>query len=234
MALIVQESNGHHNIETWRTQPMYSFSEAAHLAHVSASTVRNWLFGYTARGGEVQPLFRQPHRNGAMVSFLQLIEIVVAGNFRKSGRVSFQTVRRAHDNAKLQWALECPFAHSQLDALGGHIVQRLHSERSGESLQALDEPQQWALPGLVLDTVHQLEYEMELAARWYPIGKEIPIVVDPRLSAGLPTISGRGVTIEAIIRRFRSGQRIDFISQDFELEPYIIEEAVRYAEKVAA
>ena len=35
----------------WRTQPMYSFSEAAHLAHVSVSTVRNWLLGYfTERG----------------------------------------------------------------------------------------------------------------------------------------------------------------------------------------
>jgi uncharacterized protein (DUF433 family) len=214
---------------------MYTFSEAGHLAHVSASTVRNWLFGYTSRyGGEVAPLFRSPGESGATVSFLQLIEIVLAGNFRKSERVSFQTVRHAYENARTQWNIEYPFAHLRLEALGGHIVQRLRSERPGRSLQALDEPQQWTLPGLVLATISQLDYELDLAARWYPVGKTLPIVVDPRVSAGIPTVIGRGVTIGVIHKRFKAGQRLDFIAQDFELETATVEEAVRYAEQVAA
>ena len=89
-----------HNYENgslngWRTQQMYTFSEAGHLAHVSPSTVRNWLFGYAGgHDGPVAPLFARRDETGAMVSFLQLIEIVVAENFRKAEHVGFQTVRR--------------------------------------------------------------------------------------------------------------------------------------------
>ena len=225
-------SNGHNE---WRTQPMYTFSEAGHLAHVAASTVRNWLFGYTGRYGEaVPPLFEAPGGSGAMVSFLQLIEVVVAGNFRKAERVSFRTVRRAYENAKAQWGIDYPFAHLRLEALGGHIVQRFRTDRPGRSLQALDEPLQWTLPGLVLETLAQLDYEFDLAARWYPVGKAVHIVVDPKITSGLPTIVGRGVTVEVIHQRFKAGQRLEYIAQDFALDATLVEEAVRYGERVVA
>lgn len=213
---------------------MYSFSEAAHLAHVSSSTVRNWILGYKGKGREVRPLFPPRDDQGPTVSFLQLVEIVVAAKFRKSERVSYERVKRAHENAQQQYHLEYPFAHLRLEAIGGHIVQRLHDEQPGASIQTLDEPQQWTLPGMVLDTIQQLEYERELAARWYPVGKNVPIVVDPRISAGLPTIEGRGVTIQAIYKRWKAGYRIGFIASDFRLEAELVERALQYAEQVAA
>lgn len=217
----------------WRTQPMYSFSEAAHLAHVSPSTVRNWLLGYTTKQREVPPLFKVTLEQGARCSFLQFIEIVVAAQFRKAERVSFQTVRRAYENAQQEWNLEYPFAHLQLRALGGHIVRIIRQCEPRTSFQAIDQLGQWTLPGLVQETIDQLDYEYELAARWYPIGKHIPIVVDPRISAGVPVVLGRGVTIQVIHKRFKAGQRIGFIAEDFELKDSVVEEVVRYAERVA-
>ena len=84
----------------WRTQPMYSFAEAAHLSNVSTSTVRNWLVGYTGRNREIRPLFSSHTDQGPRISFLQLIEIVVAAKFRKAERVSYQTVYAAYVHAK--------------------------------------------------------------------------------------------------------------------------------------
>ena len=78
----------------WRTNPLYTVPEAAHMAHVSSNTVRNWLYG-TERH---EPLFRVPP--APMVSFLQLVEIVIAANFRKAENVSFDRVRRAYANAQ--------------------------------------------------------------------------------------------------------------------------------------
>ena len=222
--------------QLWRTGPLYTFAEAGRLAHVSTSTVRNWLSGYTGVTGKAVPrLINKSENDAAMVSFLQLIEVVVAGKFRKAERVSFRTVRRAYENAATQWELEYPFAHLRLEALGGHIVQRLREERARRSLQALDNPQQWSLPGLVVETVQQMEYDKkEIAVRWYPVGKQYPIVVDPKVTSGVPTIEHRGVTIEVIHKRFKAGQKLDFIARDFELEPDIVEEALRFAEQVAA
>ena len=231
-----QLSNGHEAVNGWRTESMYSFAEAAHLANVSATTVKNWLFGYTVRGREVPPLF--PSDNDAMVSFLQMIEIMVAGRFRKSASgksLSFKKVRDAHVNAQESWGIEYPFAHMKLEALGGHIVHFLRVGGSVDSYQALDAPEQWTLPGLLRsETVDQIEYDDELAARWFPIGKTVPIVVDPRLSTGLPVIEGRGVTVQAIRKRFKAGLRIDFIAKDFEMDPGLVETALQYCERVAA
>ncbi|MSQ07047.1 MAG: hypothetical protein EXR54_06320 [Dehalococcoidia bacterium] len=114
-----EKTQGSGSINGWRTQPMYTFPEAAHLAHVSPGTVRNWLLGNQQYGRP--PLFNAQGNQGPMVSFLQLIEIMVARNFRLAERVSFDRVRRAYANAQRIWELEYPFAHLQLEAIGGHI-----------------------------------------------------------------------------------------------------------------
>ena len=231
-----QVINGHQALNGWRTESMYSFREAARLANVSTTTVKNWLFGYTIRGREVPPLFLSD--NGAMVSFLQMIEIMVAGQFRKSAlgkSVPFSVVRAAHVKARKLWDVEYPFAHLKLEALGGHIVHFMREGGSPDSFQALDTPGQWTLPGLLRrETTDQLEYDDELAARWFPIGRTVPIVIDPRLSTGLPVIQGRGVTVQAIRKRFNAGLRIDFIAKDFDMNPDLVETAIQYGERVAA
>lgn len=224
--------NGHDRFDGWRTQPMYTFQEAARLAHVSPSTVRNWLFGYTTKAGQAVSPLMPSQEQIPRCSFLQLVEIVVAAQFRKAAHKSYQTVRRAYENARDNWQLEYPFAHLRLESLGGHIV---HVIQQGQvSFQAVDQLEQWSIPGLVKETISRLEYESDLAARWYPVGKAVPIVVDPRISSGVPVVLGRGVTIEVIHKRFKAGQRIDFIAKDFELANSIVEDVLRYAEKVAA
>ena len=227
--------NGHGN--GWRTESMYTFGEAAQLAHVSTSTVKNWLFGYTIKGRDVPPLFSSGH--GERVSFLQMIEIMVAARFRKSkvGRsVSFHAVRNAYVYAQESWGMEYPFAHLRLEPLGGHIVHFLSGRGDSASYQAMDTPEQWSLPGLVRETISQLEYDHELAARWFPVGKGIPIVVDPRISTGLPVIEKTGITVRILYKRWKAGQDIAFLARDYDLETPVVETVLRYADstKLAA
>jgi uncharacterized protein (DUF433 family) len=221
--------NGHNG---WRTQPMYSFTEVAHLAQVSVGTVRNWLLGYSTSQGEIKPLFERHPEEGRACSFLQLIEIVVAAKFRKAERVPFKTVRQAYDNARKIWPhLEYPFASLELKSIGGHIVHIIRVP--GIALQAIDQPEQYTIPDLVQETLAQIEYEYELASKWHPVGMGIPIVVDPKISGGLPIVQGRGITVEAIHKRFIAKQKMDFIASDFELDRETVEEIIRYAEQVA-
>jgi uncharacterized protein (DUF433 family) len=214
----------------WRTQPMYSFREVAHLSGVSVGTVRNWLRGYSTERGMVEPLFKGHPEEEKACSFLQLIEIVVAAKFRKAERVSFRIVRCAYDNARELFKIDYPFASLELKAIGKHIVHIIRVP--GTSLQAIDQPEQFTLPDLVQETLAQIEYEYELAARWWPAGKRIPIVVDPRISAGVPVVKGRGITVEAIYKRFKAEQEIAFIEKDLKLEHGIVEKVIRFREKV--
>lgn len=231
-------SNGHQNLEVLRVQPMYSYTEAAHLARVSTSTVRNWLLGYAGTGRDVPPLFTTHERERAMVSFLNLIEIVVAAQFRKSAHVKYQMVRHAYEDAKKIFELDYPFAHLKLEAIGGYIVHNYLGQVSGASMQSMSEPLQWTLglplPDEVLQTINQLDYIFDLAARWFPAGKEVPIVLDPLMSSGTPTILGSHVTISAIHQRFKAGYKIDFLAKDYELDRDVVETAIQYADLVAA
>lgn len=215
----------------WRTQPMYSFKEVALLSGLSITTVRNWLLGYTVEERKVSPLLKEPP-NTTCCSFINLIEVMVAARFRKAEGTKYEVVKHTYENAKKLYSLEHPFANSKLrlKAVGGHIV---HMIREKGSLQAIDTPEQYTLPSLVVAMIEQLEYELELASRWYPVGKKIPIVVDPYISAGVPTIYGRSITVENITKRFYVGRQTwEFIAKDLELEQKVIEEVIRFAPRV--
>ncbi len=68
-----------------------------------------------------------------------------------------------------------------------------------------------------------------MASKWYPVGKNIPIVVDPYISSGVPVIEGRGITVENIGKRFYDGkQSWDFIASDLELPINVIQEVIRF------
>jgi len=218
------------NKNGWRTQPMYSFKEVARLSGVSVSTVRNWLFGYTVDERQVSPLLKALP-DATCCSFLNLVEVMVAARFRKAEGTKYEVVKRAYENARELYSLEHPFASDlRLKSVGGHIV---HMIKEKGSFQAIDTPEQFTLPNLVAEMMEQLEFELELASKWYPVGKNIPIVVDPYISSGVPIIEGRGITVENIEKRFYAGKQTwDFIASDLEIPVNVIQEVIRFAPKV--
>ena len=219
--------------DSWRISPIYTFSEAARLAKTTPGTIKRWIVGTKTS----IPLFEPAHldeRDPAVVSFVQLVEVVVASSFRRKGNVSLEVVRQAHHNARNHLGVEYPFASLKLEPLAGHIILRLRQDKLEKGLPAIDSLGLSTIPGLTIEVLDDLEYETELATRWWPVGKQRPIVIDPRFSAGLPTIPQRRVTIQNIRKRWLAGQTIQFISKDLELEDMTVEDALRYSEQIAA
>lgn len=231
----------HNGVESWRTDPLYTIPEAAHLAHVSTPTVKRWLFGYQTGASEMPPVFGEADRDDPMVSFLQLAEIIVASAFRHR-KIKLEVIRSAHAKAQLETRIEYPFAAVRFESIGGHIL-RLYDLENGtnfvdvppeNSFEALDAPGNFTLPQIVMETMHTFEYEHELAARWYPVANTKLIVVDPRYSAGIPTIAGRRVSANSVIKRFRAGLSISLIADDLLLTTEDVETIIRYADEIAA
>ncbi len=222
--------------DAWRTLPAYTVSEAARLAGTTAPTVRRWVWG-----NEIAPVFGKqssPSDQPVTVSFLMLAEIVVAVNFRRSN-VKLDTVRKAHAFAREFLKVSHPFAFSEFEMLGGHIMHEFSLE-SGEPplYRALDtEGKQVALPMKVLKRVRQLEFveEQGFAARWFPLGREVPVVVDPRFAAGRPSVAGRGIRAETILTRFFKGREsISALAEDFDLDTKVVEIIIQNEKALAA
>ena len=111
---------------------------AARLAKVAPNTIRRWISGTET----AKPVFDNSSyviaRDSAVVSFIQLVEIVVASNFRKEGRVSLDVVRRAYVNAKAHFDIEYPFASLKLEPLAAHIIVRLREAKDIQGIPAID------------------------------------------------------------------------------------------------
>jgi uncharacterized protein (DUF433 family) len=219
--------------DSWRTSPIYTVPEAARLAKTSPGTIKRWMLGTETS----HPIFDSERTNAsdlAAVSFLQLVEIVVAIYFRRKGRVSLDVVLQAYDNARSRLEVEYPFASLRLEPLAGHIILRLRQVKQGQGFPAIDMLGLSTIPGFKIDVLDDIEYDTDFAIRWWPAGRQRPIVIDPRFSAGLPTIPQRRVTIENIRKRWLAGQTIKFISRDLDLEDKTVEDALRYGEQAAA
>jgi uncharacterized protein (DUF433 family) len=54
------------------------------------------------------------------------------------------------------------------------------------------------------------------------------VVIDPRVQFGRPCLAGTGIPTEVVVERFNAGESIREIAADYEVDPQLIEEAVRY------
>jgi len=141
--------------------------------------------------------------------------------------VPLERVRRAHAYARVYLGLPYPFASLKLRQEGGHILHDFVEAEPGEGTLVLSLGGQWVLPKGVQAELEDVEYG-EWATEWFPFGRHVPIVVNPRIAAGSPTNYGTAVTVHTIRQRFEAGERIDFLAQDYDIRPSDVEEALRH------
>ena len=215
--------------ERWRTRPVYSISQAAGLAHTSSATVRRWLYGYDQPGHQMHPVFSDRDDENGYLSFLDVAEIVVASGFRRKG-ITLERIRGAWRYAASSWAVDYPFATLNMKQYGLHVVTEFQLQEPGTALLVLDMQGQLSFPGLVAESLENFDWLDQWASRWFPVGKDVPIVIDPQMAAGRPTVENRGITIDTIMRRFTTGkQDPSFIAEDYDINEANIMNIIRYA-----
>lgn len=179
---------------------IYSPAEAAALLKAPPAEVRRWAFGYSrVRDGERKsygPLIRTalPVLEGQhALTFVELVEMMFIKGFRKAG-VSWNTIREAAAVAARLFETEHPFAMRQFFADPGGVYALLREVDGGESLVRLVGSGQHVFSELVRPYLGQLEFApSELPTRWWPLGKEGRVVVDPAVSFGQPIVAEAGI-----------------------------------------
>jgi uncharacterized protein (DUF433 family) len=97
----------------------------------------------------------------------------------------------------------------------------------------MNQAKQAALPGIVVATLQAFDYANDgFATRWHPFGQDAPIVIDPTINAGAPTVHDRRLTVQAVYKRWKAGQSLTFLANDLKLTVDEAGSILRYADQV--
>lgn len=219
--------------------------EGARVLRVPAQSLRRWAQGYTywTPGHRTRHASRPVTRPDLPVirgqralSFLELMELRVVAKLRRKG-ISLQQIRDAARIAREVLHTKHPFAS-----------RRIFTDRK-RILTYLDAPpREFAMVELHRRTVHQLiagpvleplledldfDEESGVARRWWPLGKHQPIVLDPEVSFGAPTVAGTRIRTE-LVAGMAAADTMAATTTAFELGSSEVEAAVAFERHLRA
>jgi uncharacterized protein (DUF433 family)/DNA-binding transcriptional MerR regulator len=185
---------------------IYSIPEAARLTGLGESRVRRWLSGYTFKSSGTRrqslPVWSgqlMPIAGRRVVSFRDLIEMRFVDSFLRAG-VSWKTIRDVQMVARKEFGLDHPFSTNRFRNAGRHIVMTALRDDQHPNLFDVESRQQ-----LFLDAADPLREELDMnehdqVCRWWPLGRQHGVVLDPTRQWGRPLAARSGVPT-AVIRR---------------------------------
>lgn len=218
-----------------REIPAYLLNEAAHYTGVPVATLRDWIKGgvYRTTSGEARskPLIVVPEKGVPMLSFLNLIEVHVLSAIRRKHRIAMPRVRTALDFLSKKYNSQHPLAEHDLDTDGIDLF----VEKFGELIN-ISRGGQLAMKEILSVYLTRIERdENGLAKQLFPFTRPTGDSNDPkvvsinaRIAFGKPVIAGTGVPTSVIAERYKTGESIAEIADDYRLQANQIEEAIRY------
>jgi uncharacterized protein (DUF433 family) len=208
-------------------RPLYSFAEADRIAKVSSNTARRWLKGYDFwYGGErrVMPPVTPGRGEQGAVSFVDLMEVAAVSRLRQKG-FSFKRVRQINAYCRVYLHEPRPLVTQKFKVAGRDIF--LDAD-FGVLLDVGREAGMLAWKEVLEPFLEDVEYENQLARRWWPLGRNHMVVVDPDYGFGLPVVEGTGTRTEIIAERYRAGDSTEEITYDFGVTLDQIQDALRW------
>lgn len=205
---------------------VYSIPQAARIIHSDTRSVRRWVSGYeTLRLHRVSPPIIiseiAGNKGEEVLTFQQLIEILFIKLFREH-EVSMLTIRAAAKRASLTFNTPHPFAVKGLQTDGKdifHLTEDQVNQSTGneESISKRQLAQdlkngQMVLLDFAQSYFRKIDYDKVDAARYWPLGKDRSVVIDPLRAFGQPIDMKNRVPTKALYSMFKGGDSAETIS----------------------
>lgn len=204
-----------------RSLPAYPIAEAAHYLGLKPSTLGAWY-----RNAMVAPA----EREGDSMSFWSLVEAFVLKGLREQHRLSLQRIRTAVNELHRQYPdVRYPLAQLDLAVLN----RDLYADRDGLLVDA-SKGGQLGMRGILELYLSRVERDARGAVRLYPFTRpaleDAPrlVAIDPTVSFGRPVIAGTSIPTAVLHERWKAGDSIEALAEDYDRPVAEIEEAVRY------
>jgi uncharacterized protein (DUF433 family) len=175
---------------------LYSPADAARLIKVPAAKLTRWLKGHGSGNRTYPPLWNRQLElidGGLYLGFLDLVQSRMASAFIAAG-LSPQKVRHALILAKELIENEHPFATSRFKTDGRTLLlEALTDTEEDRPLVDLFKRGQYVMRNVIEPSLKGIDFETDIAARWWPRGRASGIVIDPKRQFGQPIVDSFGV-----------------------------------------
>jgi uncharacterized protein (DUF433 family) len=217
-----------------RSTPAYPFAEAAHYLNVPLSTLRSWFLGTTYRQAGAKRSFKAVIRlDGSTkdgLSFLNLVEAHVLAGIRRTHGIPLPRVREAIGFVQRKLELERPliaarFQTDGVDLLVEHLGKLVNASRDG----------QLEMAGVVRASLRRIVRDPNgVPIKLYPFTRRsresdspAPVEIDPNVAFGRPVLIGRAVPTAVLADRFKAGDSLQELADDYDATAVEVEEAIR-------
>ena len=225
-------------VSTFEKKPLrsgaYTLPDAADLLGVPLARLCAWVRGTAREKKRHFPAGRFASRSEGRdrhVDFYTLIELFTVAQLREKG-LSMKTLRRCRKDLAERFDTPYPFALCGLLTDG----RRLLKELGEEALLELGTGGQTAFEAVMGPFCERIDFDAtsNLAAKYFPLGRDVPVAVSPTHAFGRPVIDGTNLPTETIASLIRGGESIDDVASAYELPPESVEQAWCFEQRRAA
>lgn len=219
---------------------LYMVPEAARLTGISPGRLRRWLRGDTYRAGEAhaasEPVLRRqlPEIDGTQgLGFLDLMEARFVDAFRAAS-VPWRVIRLCAARAREITGEDHPFSSRRFRTDGRSIFAEVIDQ--AEEKQLLDlAKNQLAFGRVIGPTLYAgVEFSLDdVPARWWPMGQQGAVVLDPARSFGQPIVHDRGVPTAVLADAVEAEGSVPKVASMFEIPLGSVRAAVRFEKRLA-
>lgn len=219
-----------------RAMPAYSIPEAAHYLQIPPSTLRSWTNGwrYPTRSGEKRStplitLSAAPERGPLLLSFVNVVEAHILDALRREHRITMPKVREALTYLEAQLPSKHPLADQKFETEGVDLF----VEQYGRLIN-ISQDGQLAMRNVLRVYLSRIERDatgvpvkLYLFTRSRQADEPKVVAIDPYVSFGRPVLVGTGIPTAIIAERYKAGESIQALTEDYERPSRDIEEAIR-------
>lgn len=214
-------------------RPVYGVGEAASLLGLRADKVRAWLDGYHRAGVDYPPVVRAEHTGDGIVTWGEFVELGYLREYRRKG-VPLQRLRPIIEELRREFATPYPLATVKPYVYGRELVLELQerTELPAASAMVIRSGQEILMTPETARFFKKVEFDPGSsgdALRIRPAGPTSPVVIDPLVRFGRPSV--HGVTTERLWELHDAGESIDQIAHEYELTADDVRAAVAYEEQ---
>ncbi len=216
---------------------VYTMAEAGRLTGVPVPNLDRWARGYhyTHQGRErySPPIIGTglEERGGEpILDFRDIMEIRFLSAFRKEG-VSWSVIRRVAAKVHVALKFTHPFATKLFRTDGRTILLELISkdEEDHRLVDLLRDQYEWER----VVKAHLVDEKVEFSdgqepIRWWPLGEERRVVVDPARAFGAPIVAKEGVQTYLLAKAVAVEGDVDFVAEWYNVEREAISDAIDF------